>query len=334
MENTENLWDVLVFQSVDIYPNSEGDKMSKRKDNEKEYESFNLYYLNLNKVYEISMMINNVVISSYEKETGNVITKGKYKKTSLEGKIDSEYLASIKSVLETGSTREKISSSKMIEKLDIKTTKSILLKKIKTKSKVITDLDKCKEGELVLIKNVKLSILDKRNLRQILLLKRDALKGIQVKGIEINNIINSMIKDYSYILSGSLIEENINQKFVIKIPFELENEFENNYSVDDILLGNVSIIGIYKNKNKIKDIANNTLNYFSNNDFFSQTEKQEKFIKSSRQDNSSGNDFNGIEEAHYIDVIGIIQEIKFNDLIPLRFWDRIKNVFRRYKNEK
>lgn len=302
-----------------------------KEDNKKEYESFNLYYMNLNKVYEISMMINNVIVSSCEKETGNIITNKKYRKSSIEGQIDSKYLASVKSILETGNSREKVSSSKMIEKLDIKTTKSILLKTIKNKAKEITDLDNCKEGELVLLKNVKLSILDKKNLRQMLLLKRDALKGIQVEGIEINNIVNSMIKDYSYILSGSLKSDENDQQFVIKIPFEIENEFENNYSVDDIILGNVSVIGIYKNKNNIEDIANNTLNYFSNNDF---DNRNTKFFQSSKQDIKNNNDYDGIKEAHYIDVIGIIQEIKFNDLIPVGFWNKIKSFFRRNKNEK
>jgi len=302
-----------------------------KEDNKKEYESFNLYYMNLNKVYEISMMINNVIVLSCEKETGNIITNKKYRKSSIEGQIDSKYLASVKSILETGNSREKVSSSKMIEKLDIKTTKSILLKTIKNKAKEITNLDNCKEGELVLLKNVKLSILDKKNLRQMLLLKRDALKGIQVEGIEINNIVNSMIKDYSYILSGSLKSDENNQQFVIKIPFEIENEFENNYSVDDIILGNVSVIGIYKNKNNIEDIANNTLNYFSNNDF---DNRDTKFFQSSKQDIKNNNDYDGIKEAHYIDVIGIIQEIKFNDLIPVGFWNKIKSFFRRNKNEK
>ena len=302
-----------------------------KEDNKKEYESFNLYYMNLDKVYEISMMINNVIVSSCEKETGNIITNKKYRKSSIEGQIDSKYLASVKSILETGNSREKVSSSKMIEKLDIKTTKSILLKTIKNKAKEITNLDNCKEGELVLLKNVKLSILDKKNLRQMLLLKRDALKGIQVEGIEINNIVNSMIKDYSYILSGSLKSDENDQQFVIKIPFEIENEFENNYSVDDIILGNVSVIGIYKNKNNIEDIANNTLNYFSNNDF---DNRDTKFFQSSKQDIKNNNDYGGIKEAHYIDVIGIIQEIKFNDLIPVGFWNKIKSFFRRNKNEK
>lgn len=316
-------------------------KETKERDNKKCYESFNLYYLNLNKVYEISMMINNVVTSSYEKETGNISVKRKYKKSSIEGNIDSKYLASIKAVLESGGSKEKTSSSKVVEKLDVKTTKSILLKMIKNKAIEITSLDKCEEGELVLLKNVKLSILYKENLRKMLLLKRNALKGLQVEGIEINNIISSIINDYSYILSGVLKQDvddqdQQNQKFVIKIPFELENEFENNYNIDDILLGNVSVIGIYKNKNKIEDIANNTLNYFSNYDFSTSNNNNDKFIESNNQDKSNIDDFDELkgENLHYIDVIGIIQEIKFKNITPLRFWDKVKLHFRRKKYEK
>ena len=65
-----------------------------------------------------------------------------------------------------------------------------------------------------------------------------------------------------------------------------------------------------------------------------QDDTQGKFIKCSTQENSNNNDFNGIKEAHYIDVIGIIQEIKFNDLIPVGIWDKIKSLFRRNRNEK
>lgn len=298
-----------------------------KKENEKskiqENTSFNLYYMNLNKVYEISMMINNIILSSYEKETADINVKKKYKKASLEGKIDSEYLSSIKSVLETGSSKERTLSSKMIEKLDVKTTKSILLKQIKGKCKPVQELKNCNEGELILLENVKLSILDKKNLRQMLLLKRDALKGIQIDGVEINNIISSMIKDYSYILSGTM-QLNNSEKFVIKIPFELDNEFENNYNIDDIVLGNVSIIGIYKNKNNISDIANNTLNYFSNGqDLLKQTTG--KFMKSQNEnDHGTQENLDFLGEVHYIDIIGIIQEIKFyapiNNKVTL--WDK------------
>ena len=224
---------------------------------------FNIYYLNLSKVYEISMMINNTIVTSIQREKNNSFKTSKSTKASLGGTIqtDSEYLASIKSVIESNKASENTSSSKIIESLDIKTTKSILLNKIKAKcinDKKINDLN---EGDLIKIDNIQLSIFDKDTLRQILLLKRDALKGMKVEGLDINNIVNSIIKDYSYILIGQIENDNKN-KIIIKIPFEIENEFENNYNVDDLLLGKISLIGIYKNKNKISDITNNTLNYY------------------------------------------------------------------------
>ena len=187
---------------------------------------FNIYYLNLSKVYEISMMINNTIVTSIQREKNNSFKTSKSTKASLGGTIqtDSEYLASIKSVIESNKASENTSSSKIIESLDIKTTKSILLNKIKAKcinDKKINDLN---EGDLIKIDNIQLSIFDKDTLRQILLLKRDALKGMKVEGLDINNIVNSIIKDYSYILIGQIENDNKN-KIIIKIPFEIENEF-------------------------------------------------------------------------------------------------------------
>lgn len=297
---------------------------------------FNLYYMNLNKVFEISMMINNVIISSYEKEFSTTNTRKKQKKAVLQGKAEAEYLASIKSVLESSNVVENTTSSKVIEKLDVKTTKSILLKQIKNKAEIINNFNKCVEGDLILLQNIELSILDKENLRQILLLKRDALKGMQIEGIELNNLISSMIKDYSYILSGELVINNNTQKFVIKIPFELENEFENNYNIDDIVLGKVSIIGIYKNKNSINDISINTLNYFSGMNS-SVDSSDSKFIKSNKKDiyvNPGKSKSSGL--FHYIDIIGIIQEIKFtnNENTKPTIWEKVKSFLLRGKNEK
>ena len=96
---------------------------------------FNIYYLNLSKVYEISMMINNTIVTSIQREKNNSFKTSKSTKASLGGTIqtDSEYLASIKSVIESNKASENTSSSKIIESLDIKTTKSILLNKIKAK---------------------------------------------------------------------------------------------------------------------------------------------------------------------------------------------------------
>ena len=270
---------------------------------DKNNKSFNLYYLNLNKVYELSMMINNVVATNIQKEKYNSTKKSKSIKASIGGTIeaDSNYLSSIKSVIGSNRSSEYSSSSKLIANLDIKTTKSILLNRIK---------ENCKEGDLIEIDNINLSILDRTTLQQMLLLKRDALKGIKVEGIDINNIIASMIKDYSYILVGASCDTN--DKIIIKIPFEMENEFENNYSVDDVLLGKVSLIGIYKSRNKLSDIASNTFNYFTN--IGVKEENSSKIIQSNYDLKSEPlSNVNSTEEYHYIDIIAIIQEVHFKE---------------------
>ena len=96
---------------------------------------FNLYYLNLSKVYELSMMINNVIMTNIQREKNNSSKISRNANASIGGtlKTDSDYLASIKSVIESNKSSEYLSSSKIIENLDIKTTKSVLLNKIKEK---------------------------------------------------------------------------------------------------------------------------------------------------------------------------------------------------------
>jgi len=82
-----------------------------------------------------------------------------------------------------------------------------------------------------------------------------ALKGFNYEGLEINNLINSVLKDYSYVLTGYLGDEPL----IIKIPMQFENEFENLYNIDDLLIGNITLIGIYKKKIK-KSAIKNTFN--------------------------------------------------------------------------
>ena len=298
---------------------------------------FNLYYLNLSKVYELSMMINNTIMTNVQRERNNSKRLFKNTKASIGGtfQTDSDYLASIKSVIESNKSSEYTSSAKIIENLDIKTTKSVLLNKIKEKCITDKNITNLKEGDLVQIDNVQLSILDRETLQQMLLLKRDALKGMKVDGIDINNIVSSMIKDYSYILLGN-IESDKENKFIIKIPFEVENEFENNYNVDDVLLGKVSLIGIYKNKNKILDITNNTLNYFmtNNNETFDNTSS--KFIQSNEKSKQETKKNKINEKCHYIDIIAIIQEVKFKEK-PIKeklpWYKRFFNFLKGKKND-
>lgn len=296
---------------------------------------FNLYYLNVNKVYEISMMINNVITTSISKEKNHGVKKSKNANRSLSGSFetDSMYLASIKAAVEENNFSEYSSSSKIIENLDIKTTKSILLNAIKERCIDDIDINNCNEGDLIKVDDVELSIYNRETLQQMLLLKRDVLKDVQVEGIDINNIVNSLIKDYSYILIGNY-KDSVKEKIIIKIPFEIDNEFENNYNVDDVLLGKVSLIGIYKGKNKIQNISSNMFNYLSNSCIAPVCDDNKTFKSSDEQANETKVNFDN-QKYHYIDIIAIIQEVKFKEKQINKKICWFKKIFSRKKaNEK
>lgn len=235
---------------------------------------FNIYYINFSKVYEISMMINNVILSSIQRENSSSSenTNSVSANSSISTALDN--LASIKSYMGTQLTEKQTNSSKMVESLDVKTTKSILLKQIDKRSKVIEDFTACSEGDLVKVDNVKLRILNEENLRELKIFRSNALKDFRVEGVDVNNLITSMLKDYSYLLYGQM--PNSSEMIVIKIPMELENEFESNYNIDDITIGRVSIIGVYKGIVEEEKINTNTFNYLYDIGLKQQSQKDDR----------------------------------------------------------
>lgn len=282
----------------------------KNKNGENDY--FNIYYINFSKVYEISMMLNNIIASSIHKEKSTSSEKN----SSIGGSASSmDILSSINASLSAQLSNKKSDASKMIETLDVITTKSILLKNINSRSKVINIFNTQSEGDLIKINNVKLDIVNIENLREFKLFRSDALKGFEVDGIEVSNIFNSMLKDYSYILSGKL--NGSNDVIAIKIPMELENEFDSKYTIDDLVIGKVSIIGIYKGLVELDNIKINTFNYLSNiSENSARQSGHEKFISSSlngSKKEKSKEKSNGSEKYHYIDVIAVVQNISFQE---------------------
>lgn len=149
-------------------------------------------------------------------------------------------------------------SKKVLETIEIKTTKSVILSDVVDASKNIAQFDNTiKEGELVLIDNVQLSLENEVELRTVKLFTSGAFKNLSVPGVngfDITNLFNSMFKDYAYKIKGVLL--NGNDKIIIKIPVTFENEFESSYNVDDLFIGKVSVLGIYKGTIKINQLGN------------------------------------------------------------------------------
>lgn len=210
------------------------------------------------------------------------------------------------------------SSQKVLETFEAKTTKSIILNDVVNNCKSIKDFGNINEGELIRLDNISLTLENEPELRVVKLFTSNAFKGFAVpgaNGIDINNLFNSMFKDYAYKLKGYVKDST--DEILIKIPLTFENEFESSYSVDDLLIGKVSIIGLYKGIIKLNDLRN-SLEFFQeinnvSNMFHKQTNDDEiedsEYHQPITKDYTPFTNVRDEKQYHYIDVLSIIQVV-------------------------
>lgn len=94
----------------------------------KKSHDFNIYYLNFSKVYEIAMMINNVILTKIERDKSYSFEEQYGFTSSVSAKGTKQFLDGIKASISAETKETATSSSKVVESLDVKTTKSILLR--------------------------------------------------------------------------------------------------------------------------------------------------------------------------------------------------------------
>lgn len=289
-------------------------------DKSKIYMIFNIYYINFPKVYEIKMMLSNVIALSKEKQS----EANSGKEIDYKGKLGVNFLNIFNTGLgldvEAGRKNIKSDSQKVLETFEIKTTKSVILNEIIEKSKCVTDFKNLKEGNLIKIDNVNLSLENEPELRTVKLFSSGAFKGMNIpgaNGFDINNIFNSMFKDYSYKMKGTF--DNIDEELITKIPLTFESEFESSYSVDDLFIGKISIVGLYKGKIKA-DTLKNSFEFFQELGTIQNIANNKKDIgmqeiqdsQYSKQENTNIMFFDSSDtnkEYHYIDLLAIIQNV-------------------------
>ena len=270
---------------------------------------FNVYYLNFSKVYEIKMMLSNVIKTDETVETN----QGDTLDAELQAKMGTKFLklfnAEVGSDIKSGSS----DSQKVLENFKVTMTKSLILSEVIEKCKVISsDFNGLTEGQLVRVDNVSLSLENEMELRTVKMFSNGSFKGMRLPeagGLDINNLFNSMFKDYSYKLKGELRDSD--EKLLIKIPLTFESEFEILYNVDDVFIGNMSLIGIYKGTTKINGLKN-SFEFFqelgqasdsdSDNEVHNSQYSAPAVVKLKSEDD--GLDYN------YIDLLAIVQVIK------------------------
>lgn len=115
---------------------------------------------------------------------------------------------------------------------------------------------------------------------------------------------------------------NNTDEILIKIPITFENEFESSYSVDDLFVGKVAILGLYKGKIKIEELRNSF-------QFFAEIGNMQKMHSSIQSEDDEiqesqypiparESDYNYFRSSgdgkdyHYIDLLAIVQTVNIH----------------------
>lgn len=268
---------------------------------------FTVYYMNHTKVYEMRMLLNNKIwkegTSENERSTsGNAELHAKGEgKVPLFSKITGDVNANL------GHERR----TKLIDTLEYINTKSRMLAEIKRNCLSFGENER-KEGDLVYIDNASLSLLNENEVRTLITIMSGTFNGITIPeagGLDVGHLFQSFIKSGTSFKLIGRIGDGKNNDIILKIPIDGTDLFESGYSVDDLLIGKVGIIGICKGKVHPADLRS-SYEYFQTK---GKATKQEDdgFIDGSTEAHPDDlvNEGEKETEATYIDVIAIIQAV-------------------------
>ena len=278
---------------------------------------FNIYYINFPKVYEIKMMLSNIISKAKE------VTQGENKETEDEfkAKIGFRFFDFFNTGVEGGGKTKGTDSKKVLETFEIKTTKSVILNEVVDKSNKISSFNSIDEGQLIMLENVRLSLENEPELRTVKLFTSGAFKDLALpgaNGFDFTNLFNSMFKDYAYKIKGKI--SGSSEELLIKIPLTFENEFESSYNVDDLFVGKVSVLGLYKGIIKIDELKNSfqffqEIGNLQNFNQLNNVNSEDDEIQESQYPRDSNNSINYFissgdgKDYHYIDLLAIVQTV-------------------------
>lgn len=271
-------------------------------------ELFTVYYMNQDKVFEMRMLLDNRL------QTGR--TGEKTGTTSSEANINAEADAKVPFLTELqGRIEGKIGHEKQTRMVDT-------LEYIHTKSRMLSDIiarcsifegSSANEGDLVYIDNVNLELLNEDEVRALVAIMTGTLDGFAVPesgGLDIGHMFQSIVKaGASFKLRGEA-EHGCGGPILLKIPIDSGSLFESGYSIDDLLIGKVGVVGICKGKVKTNDLRS-SFDYFQTKDK-QQPSEDDGFIE--RTEDAGAEPEGPQDEADgkptYIDVLSIIQAVK------------------------
>lgn len=275
---------------------------------------FTVYYMNHSKVYETRMLLDNTLW----KDGSNEEDKATSGNAEINAKGETKVPIFTKFTVEGGGDLGHEKRTKMIDTFEYINTMSRMLADIK-RNCLDFDKEKRDEGDLVYIDNVRLSLLNEDEVRTLITVMSGTFDGITIPeagGLDVGHLFQSFIKSgTSFKLIGRIGDEE-SSNIILKIPIDGADLFESGYSVDDLLIGKVGIIGICKGKVYPSNLRS-SYEYFQTKGKTAEPE-DDGFIDGSykeRTDDQVDNPTTEKDEteATYIDVIAVIQAVNKKD---------------------
>ena len=284
--------------------------------------TFNIYYINNEKASEISMLFDNEIIEKITRIKNNDFSASGSGDFSTDGTskipVVGKYIPSLN--LDGGVSFSR--SKKVEDTVRVVSSKSTILRPIYDKASEVRRLDDNKVGNLIKIKDVTLSVVNSSDVMATKALMSGLVSQVPVEGygnMNLTCLMEVIFKDSAYVLCGQLPHKfGSAENMMLKIPMSAENEMESQYSISDIEIGKVTILGIYRgffNRKEVEKKINRLMALNENDGNKNNTEEpsgdfsdieegvSEKDIKDRRDADASK------EKVHYIDVIAIIQDI-------------------------
>lgn len=284
---------------------------------------FNIYYINNEKASEISMLFDNEIVEKVTriKNTELVLSGDVDAKTGAASKIPviGQYLPSV----DLNGNLAHNKSNRVEDTVKVVSSKSTILRPIYDKAKEVRRLDDSKVGNLIKIKDVCLTVINADEVMATKALMSGFVSQVPIEGIgdmNFTSLMEVMFKGSAYVLCGKLPHRLATDEYMmLKIPMSAENEMESQYSISDIEIGKVTVLGIYRGEFNRSDVECKINRMMALDDSSKKTQEQPTDINDSGLDIEDGvreEDKKDIpnstaikDKIHYIDVIAIIQDL-------------------------
>ncbi|WP_195534611.1 hypothetical protein [Collinsella aerofaciens] len=266
--------------------------------------------MNHSKVYEMRMLLDNTLW----KDSSNEKDKATSGNAEIHAKGETKVPIFPKFTAQANGNLGHEKRTKMIDTFEYINTVSRMLADIK-RNCLDFGKEERSEGDLVYIDNVRLSLLNEDEVRTLITVMSGTFDGITIPeagGLDVGHLFQSFIKSgTSFKLIGRIGDEE-SSNIILKIPIDGADLFESGYSVDDLLIGKVGIIGICKGKVKPSDLRS-SYEYYQTKGKTTEPEDDGFINGSSKERTEDQVDNQAIEEdeteATYIDVIAVIQAV-------------------------